>query len=129
MKIDPNRPVNLIQVCVLCADGQVVLHDGKTSPPDELDREGSAFRELLRKLDPNRHYITAFILDDADRDVFFRAREVARQSGGRHMQATVETPDRQRSLWESYKTMKRMADAEVAKDDGEDFDASEGDEP
>ena len=111
MKVDPNQPVDFRQEAVLCERGGVVLHDGASTPASEVEEEESAFKRFCRSLDPNKCFIVAFIPDDADRHVFFAARESAR-SMGLHMQATVDTPERLRALWETYKTMKQYADAE-----------------
>src|SRR2546423_1070286 len=111
MKVDPNQPVDFRQEAVLCERGGVVLHDGTSTPASEVEDEESAFKRFCRSLDPNKCFIVAFIPDDADRHVFFAAREAARGLG-LHMQATVDTPERLRALWETYKTMKQYSDAE-----------------
>lgn len=111
MKIDPNQPVEFRQECVLCEDGQVVLFDDSRTPEAELDREESAFQKFCRSLDPNKCFISAFIPNDSDKGVFFKAREVA-LSVGLHMQATVDTPERHRTLWDRYQTMKRLPSEE-----------------
>jgi hypothetical protein len=75
-----------------------------------LGDEASAFRKFCRTLDPNKCFIVALIPDDADHDTFFRAREVANEVG-LHMQAPVDTPERHRRLWESYRQMKQFSTA------------------
>jgi hypothetical protein len=110
MKIDPNQPILLIRECVLCQDGRVLLHDGRSTPEADLDHEGNAFRDFCGSVDPNRAFIAAFIPEDTDREVFFRARNVALQMG-RHMQSTVETPEQQIKHWAHYVAAKRTADA------------------
>jgi hypothetical protein len=117
MKIDPNLPVQLVQECVLCESGRIVLHDGGSTMETDLGRDDSAFHSFCATVDPNRAYITAFIPYDGDRALFFRAREVARRLG-RHMQATVETAERQSSLWRSYVAMKWTAKTADRKPNG-----------
>ena len=113
MKVDPNQPVDFRQECVLCEHDRVSLHDGSTTPRAELGNEESPFLIFCRSLDPNKCYIAAFIPDSADTEVFFRAREVA-AGAGIHMQATVDTPERHRLMWERYKQMKQYPEAAEA---------------
>jgi hypothetical protein len=108
MKIDPNQPINYRQESVLCENGQVFLYDGSSTPLAELGHDESAFRKFCQSLDPNKCFIAALIPNDADRDVFFRAREVAR-SESLHLQATIDTPKRHRQMWENYKLVKQAA--------------------
>lgn len=110
MKIDPNQPVDFRQEAVLCERGDVVLHDGARTPAAQAGEEAGAFKRFCRTLDPNKCFVVAFIPDDADRHVFFAAREAANEVG-LHMQATVDTPERLRALWENYRTMKQYASA------------------
>lgn len=105
MKIDPNRAVGMEQECVLCESGFVVLHDGARSSLEELERNDSAFRRFCGTIDPNRCYLLALIPDDRDREVFFRARDVARRMGI-HMQATVEKPEELAARWQQYRELK-----------------------
>lgn len=109
MKVDPNQPIEFTAECVLCEGGQVMLYDGSGAPLEQLGQEGNAFKKFCQSLDPNKCFIMGIIPDDADRDVFFRAREVASEIG-LHMQALVDTPENHRSRWESYKKMKHYSD-------------------
>lgn len=113
MRIDPNQPVDYHQECVCCEGGKILLFDGTSTEISELGLTESAFGEFCRSLDPNKCFIVAFIPNDADREVFFRAREVARDVGI-HMQATIDTAERHRALWENYKTMKQYSSEPTA---------------
>jgi hypothetical protein len=117
MKIDPNTAM-VRQECVWIEDGEVVLHDGTATPADELEDAESAFQEFVRGLDQNLYYVAAFIPDDEDRPVFFQAREVARRLKV-HMQATVETSERQHKAWDAYRRAKALRRADVASRDEE----------
>lgn len=108
MKIDPNLPLQLHQELVLCEDGSIFLFDGASTSQAALGDEESHFKKFCRSLDPNTCFISALIPNDADRDVFFRAREVAGEVGI-HMQATVDTPESHRRLWENYKRAKHYS--------------------
>ncbi len=110
MKIEPNGYIGQHAEYVLCEVGQVVLHDGARVPIAELGSGENAFTQLCRSIDPNKCFIVAIIPNDADRDVFFKAREVA-SGAGIHMQATVDTPERLRGTWESYRESKRLRSA------------------
>jgi hypothetical protein len=110
MKVDPNNPIGQYAEYVLCQAGAVVIHDGERTPREALGTAGSAFERFCRSLDPNRCFIIALIPDDADRDVFFTAREVCRGIGP-HMQAPVDTPDHHNAQWSNYLAAKRAADA------------------
>jgi hypothetical protein len=114
MVIEPNSPIDYVQECVLCADGAVITHDDRRTPLTELENETSGFKQLCRSMDPNKGFIVGFVPNDADRPVFFKAREVAR-SIGLHMQANVEEPDEQRRQWETHKLMRRMETIQSAK--------------
>lgn len=111
MQVDPNQPLNYRQECILCEDGKVILHDGSSTSLAELEHETSAFKQFCHSLDPNKCFIVAFIPNDADKNVFFRAREVAGEIG-LHMQAPVDFPEKHRSQWEMYTKMKRYADVD-----------------
>lgn len=111
MRIDPNSAVGYNAAYVLCRAGTLILHDGRSTPRSDLDDGRSAFQEFCRQLDPNRYFVIALVPDDADRDVFFAARSVARDLGV-HMQAPVETPEAQYSLWETYQRAKQAADVD-----------------
>ncbi len=116
MKIDPNLAVDMHTEYVLCERGQVSLHDGSATARAELGQETSAFTKFCRSLDPNKCFIVALIPEETDKQVFFRAREVASELGI-HMQAPVDTPERLRSQWEAYRQMKQVP---VASEDPED---------
>jgi len=102
MKIDPNSAI-LRQECVLIEGGEIVLADGGVTTAADLGRPDNPFRAWLGKLEENLCYVAAFIPDDADRDLFYQARDVAR-GAGRHMQATVDPPDEQRRRWALYRS-------------------------
>jgi len=110
MKIDPNQPIEHRVEFILCEGGKIVLHDGGSSALDELERDGSAFQKFCRSLDPNKCFISALIPNDADRQVFFKAREAAKKSGI-YMQALVDTPERHYKMWKDYIKSKQYADA------------------
>jgi hypothetical protein len=116
MIVEPNSPIDYVQECVLCEEGAVLTADGRITPLDDIDRDGTGFKDLCKSMDPNKGFIMAFVPKDTDRPVFFRAREVAR-SIGIHMQGTLEQPDTQRLQWETYKRMRELktapADSEV----------------
>lgn len=107
MKIDPNSDVDRSHEMVLCERGHVRLHTGEQTPASELGRESSAFQRFCRALDPNRTWILALVPDDADRPVFFRAREACRPIGI-HIQAPVETAEAMRTTWNEYLSSKRF---------------------
>jgi hypothetical protein len=104
VKVDPNQAVDLQQEFILCAEGCVACHDGSRTPLADLDG-ANAFRDFCSSLDPNKCYIVALLTSEADREVYFRARDVARRLGV-HMQAPVETPERVREMWEAYVSLK-----------------------
>jgi len=110
MKIDPNQPIEYRVEYILCEGGKAVLYDGGSTALDELERDGSAFQKFCRSLDPNKCFIEALIPNDADRQVFFRARDAA-QKIGMHMQAPVDTPERLYRRWKDYLKSKQYADA------------------
>ncbi len=107
MKIDPNQTIESHPEYVLCEKGCVVLASEQTTQHAALAQPGSAFTTFCESLDPNRCFIIALIPDDADRDVFFTAREIA-QDIGVHMQAIVEKPEIQRRRWAAYLQAKQM---------------------
>ena len=107
MKVDPNQPVDYQAECLLFDMGEVVLHDDSRTPRALLEDEESAFQQYCRSLDPNKCFLMAIIPHDADRDVFFEAREVAARLG-LHMQAMVDTPESHRSRWQVYKKSKEF---------------------
>src|SRR2546423_1260064 len=111
MKVDPNQPVDFRQEAVLCERGGVVLHDRASTPASEDEEEESVFKRFSRSPAPTKCSLAPSSPGAAVRHVFFAARESAR-SLGLHMQATVDTPERLRALWETYKTMKQYSDAE-----------------
>ncbi len=111
MKIDPNLPVDMHSELILCEGGKIVLHDGTAAAQAELDREGGPFLRFCGALDPNRCFLVALILDDADKTVFFKAREVAGEKGI-HVQAPVDTPARLRAQWDAYLRLKRTGPQE-----------------
>lgn len=106
MKIDPNQAVNFRAEMILCEGGQVALPGGETTRESELADPASAFHRWCAQLDPNQCFIQALIPADADRSVFFRARDVAEQIGV-HMQAPVDTAQRLRTIWREYVRMKK----------------------
>ena len=110
MKIDPNQSVAYQAEMVLCREGGVRLHDDRFTPLDQLAQPDSAFHQWCSQLDPNRCFINAMIPDDADRPVFFRAREVASKAKI-HMQAQVDTPENLLTLWQNFRQMKATPNA------------------
>jgi hypothetical protein len=108
MKVDPNRDVGMTQEYILCEGGRVVLHDGSSTERSQLSAEDSAFQKFCSTLDPNRCFIVALIPDDADRSVFYRARELAAQRHI-HMQSPVDTKEHLMGLWRRYRQMKQSA--------------------
>ncbi|HET6978681.1 MAG TPA: hypothetical protein VFI24_20285 [Pyrinomonadaceae bacterium] len=111
MKIEPNHTVDFRQECVLCEEGKVFLFDNSNTGIADLSAEDSSFRKFCQSLDPNRCFILALIPNDNDKEVFFEARQVADEVG-LHIQATVDTPERHRALWENYKNMKQYPQPE-----------------
>jgi hypothetical protein len=108
LKVDPNQPVDLHHEMILCDGGCVELADGARIALSELDSQDNALAGFCRSLDPNKCFIVAMIPSEADREVFFKARQVA--SGmGIHMQAPVEEPDKCRRMWEQHVLVRRMA--------------------
>ena len=91
----------------MCQGGGVELFDGSRTEGHRLAEPDSAFHRFCSALDPNKCFISALIPEDADRHVFFAARDVA-SSIGIHMQSTVDTPERHRSLWQRYQEMKQL---------------------
>ena len=118
MKVDPNLAVGVIQECVLCDDGRIVMYDGSVATREDLNDPDGAFLRFCGTLDPNRCYIRAVIPNDADRPLFFEAREVAR-SAGLHMQSSLETPERHRAMWNAYVQSKQAPAAGPADDPGD----------
>jgi hypothetical protein len=115
MKVDPNQPVDVAHVSVLCHLGALVLFDDSRTPLAELDKPESPFQRFLQTLDPNRHFIQAYVPDDADRATFFRARDVAKASGI-HMQASLDSPEALWQMWIRYQKMKQTPNAEGTSD-------------
>jgi hypothetical protein len=111
MKIEPNHTVDFRQECVLCEEGKVFLFDDSNTGIADLGAEDSSFRKFCQSLDPNRCFILALIPNDDDKEVFFKARRVADEVG-LYVQATVDTPESHRALWESYKHMKKYPQPE-----------------
>ena len=111
MIVEPNSPIDYVQEYILCEEGAVQTVDGRITPLDDIDRDGSGFKELCKGMDPNKGFIIALVPKDEDRPVFFRAREVARDIG-LHMQGTLERPDTQRVQWETYLQMRRVPTVE-----------------
>jgi hypothetical protein len=114
MKVDPNQPIEFQAEWVLCEGGKVILADDSNTPLPQLIDEHSAFKKFCQSLDPNKFFITAIITDDANNNVFFKAREVANEIG-LHMQALVDTPENHRRQWKYYKESKRYAKIEENK--------------
>ena len=110
MKVDPNQPIEFSAECILCEAGYVELYDGARTPLAQLGDESSVFYSFCQSLDPNKCMLTAVIPDDSGKAVFFKAREIANQIG-LYMQALVDTPERHRTRWESYKKVKKIPKA------------------
>jgi hypothetical protein len=110
MKVDPNKSVNTSYELVLCERGAIRCFDGSVTVMEDLDTPHLAFRELIKSLDPNKTFILALLPEEADRPVYFAARDVS-QSCGVGMQAEVETPERCHALWESYCRTKQREQA------------------
>lgn len=115
MIVDPNEAVAKQIEYVLCEDGSVELHDGTRTPEETLSDPESAFRRFCRSLDPNRTFIVALVLNDTDREVFYKARTTAGQDGI-HMQAPLDTPEQHRAMWARYRATRRPPPSEDTTD-------------
>lgn len=107
MKIDPNEIIGREVEYVLCQSGQILLYDDSATTARDLVKEGNAFKSFCQSLDPNRCFIIALVLDHVDDELFFAAREVAREVGI-HMQSSIEKRDIALSQWEWYKRSKHQ---------------------
>ncbi|BCG62929.1 MAG: hypothetical protein methR_P0608 [Methyloprofundus sp.] len=112
MNIDPNISIEHQSAYVLCEQGKVLLHNGSSISQLTLQDENSAFIHFCRSLNPNKCFISALIPDDADKNVFFKARDVA-HAEGIHMQANVDRPEQLRKVWGDYLIYKSHCDSEV----------------
>ena len=99
MWVDPNQSVGMQPVYVMCRNDSVELIDGTTVSSGQLSGASNPFEEWCRSLEPNTHWISAYLPYDRDKAVFFAARAVA-QNCNVHMQATIELPDVQLRQWE-----------------------------
>ncbi|MFH1861797.1 MAG: hypothetical protein ABH878_03195 [bacterium] len=107
MKVDPNEPINKKVEHVLCRQGSVHTYDGSSTPAAQLNSESNAFKAFCQSLDPNTCFIIAIVPDHADDELFFKARDVARQIPI-HMQAGIERPEDAMTIWEHYKRRKAL---------------------
>lgn len=101
MKIDPNTDIERGHEMVLCEGGSIRLFSGERTSVADLGSSKSAFQAFCRSLDPNKSFIVALVPEDADRPVFFKARDVSR-TFGIHMQAPIDTAESARATWADY---------------------------
>ncbi len=119
MIVDPNEAVSQEVEYVLCEDGDAVLHNGARTPLAQLSDPESAFRRFCRSLDPNKTFILALVLDDADREVFYQAKAAAKQDG-LHVQAPLDRPETLRAQWSNYQATRPAASEDEEPQDDED---------
>ena len=110
MKVEPNLAVGMHEEYVLCEAHSICTYDGKHTSAAAISDPGSALMQFFNSLDPNKAFVVALIPDDANRELFFTARDVA-QSCGLHMQATVERPEQYVNIWQNYIASKNAPSA------------------
>jgi hypothetical protein len=117
MRVEPYSVPMLVEF-IWCENGRVELYDGSSTPTESLPSKDSSFMRFCKGLDPNRYYISALVPQEgphaeANRDLFFRARDAAR-SVHIHMQAQIEPREALQRFWEHHKLMKKAKKAEDA---------------
>jgi len=109
MKVEPNNPVDLKVMHVLCYKSQVQLADGTKIAVGELSDENNAFLKLCKRLDPNMYYINVLVPPeketfDIDQAVYYQLQEIG-QTIGIHVQSVLSKTEQILSSWSHIQKM------------------------